>query len=96
VATGIVAAGQIAPPIRKNLRRHRNIAVTLAEATEIDLQANQVELRGVDGQRHRLGYDYLIVASGAVDSYFGHDEWAHHSYPMKTLAQAVALRDRIL
>jgi NADH dehydrogenase FAD-containing subunit len=44
----------------------------------------------------QLGYDYLIVASGAVDSYFGHDQWAAHSYPMKTLTQAVALRDQIL
>jgi NADH:ubiquinone reductase (H+-translocating) len=50
----------------------------------------------VDGQVRQRGYDYLIVASGAVDSYFGHDQWAAHSYPMKTLAQAVALRDRIL
>jgi NADH:ubiquinone reductase (H+-translocating) len=96
VATGVLAAGQIAPPIRKNLRRHGNVDVILAEATGIDLPASQVQMRGVDGQPHRLGYDYLIVASGAVDSYFGHDQWAQHSYPMKTLAQAVALRDRIL
>jgi NADH:ubiquinone reductase (H+-translocating) len=96
VATGILAAGEIAPSIRKLLRRHVNVTVMLAEATGIDLKAGRVQLRGVDGQVHQLGYDYLIVASGAVDSYFGHDQWAAHSFPMKTLAQAVALRDRIL
>jgi NADH:ubiquinone reductase (H+-translocating) len=96
VATGILAAGEIAPSIRKTLRRHTNVRVTLAEATGIDLDAGHVQVCGVDGQAHRLGYDYLILASGAVDSYFGHDQWAAHSYPMKTLAQAVALRDRIL
>jgi NADH dehydrogenase len=96
VASGILAPEQIAPPIRKTLRRYANATITLAEATGIDLDANQVLLRGVDGRVRQLGYDYLIVASGAVDSYFGHDQWAAHSYPMKTLAQAVALRDRIL
>jgi NADH dehydrogenase len=96
VATGILAPGQIAPPIRKTLRRHLNVTSVLAEATSFDLDAHQVQLRGVDGSMRQLDYDYLLVASGAVDSYFGHDQWAAHSYPMKTLVQAVALRDQIL
>ncbi len=96
VATGILPPGEIAPPLRAILRNQPGTTVTLAEATRVDPHRREVELCGVDGARHLVGYDYLIVAAGSRDSYFGHDEWAEHLFPMKTLAQAVALRDRIL
>ena len=96
VATGILPAGEIAPPIRGIFRRDRRTSVLLAEVTGLDLGRREVLARGVDGTPHRLGYDYLVVAAGARDSYFGHEDWARHLFPMKTLAQAVALRDRIL
>jgi NADH dehydrogenase len=95
-ATGVVSPGEIAPALRAVLRRQRNASVWWAEVTDVDAGRREVELRDAEGVRRRLGYDYLIVAAGARDSYFGHDEWAPHLYPMKTLAQAVALRDRIL
>lgn len=96
VATGILSPGEIAPPIRSIFRRQPNATVMLAEVTDVDLQRREIRLCGADGAARQLGYDYLIVAAGARDSYFGHDEWARYALPMKTLAQAVALRDRIL
>lgn len=96
VATGILSPGEIAPPIRGIFRRQPNTTVMLAEVTDVDLPRHEIRLRGADGAARQLGYDYLIVAAGARDSYFGHDEWARHAVPMKTLAQAMALRDRIL
>jgi NADH dehydrogenase len=96
VATGILAPGEIAPPIRGIFRRDLRTSVLLAEVTGLDLGRREVLARGVDGTPHRLGYDYLVVAAGARDSYFGHEDWARHLFPMKTLVQAVALRDRIL
>jgi NADH:ubiquinone reductase (H+-translocating) len=96
VATAILSPGEIAPPIRSIFRRQPNVTVMLAEVTDVDLPRREIQLCGADGARRQLGYDYLIVAAGARDSYFGHDEWARHALPMKTLAQAVAVRDRIL
>jgi NADH dehydrogenase len=48
-----------------------------------------------DGTIRAIGYNYLVVAAGSHDSYFGHDNWAEHSYPMKTLTEAIGLRDQI-
>jgi len=96
VATGLLSPGEIAPALRKVLRRQRNATVLLAEATTIDLAHQHIEVLEVGGAIRRLGYDYLVVAAGSQDSYFGHDEWAEHLYPMKTLAEATRLRDQIL
>lgn len=96
VATGILSSGEIAPSIRSIFRRRPNTLITLAKVTAVDVDGRQVEVCGADGESRRLGYDYLIAAAGARDSYFGHDEWARHLFPMKTLAQAVALREQIL
>ncbi len=95
VATGLLSPGEIAPALRKVLRRQHNTSVVLGEATEVDLDARQVEVLQEDGTATQLGYDYLVLAAGAHDSYFGHDEWAEHAYPMKTLAEAARLRDHI-
>lgn len=96
VATAILSPGEIVPPIRRIFRRQPNVTVMLAEVTDVDLPRREIQLCGADGARRQLGYDYLIVAAGARDSYFSHGEWARHAVPMKTLAQAVVLRDRIL
>jgi NADH dehydrogenase len=91
VAGGAVSSGDCAPPIRQALRRSSNSTVLMAEVVEFDVDQRQVVLdRG-----ERIGYDSLIVACGAETSYFGHDEWQEVSCGLKTLADAVDLRNRI-
>lgn len=92
VATAGLSAPSIAAPIRHMLRRQRNCTVLMAEVTGIDKQARRVHL--ADGQQ--LGYDALIVASGATHSYFGRDDWAEHAPGLKTLADAFKLRSKLL
>ena len=70
VATAALNPSDIASPIRRILRRQKNVEVLLAEATAIDVAGRRVVL--ADGE---VPYDYLIVATGATHSYFGHDEW---------------------
>ncbi|MDQ2706230.1 MAG: NAD(P)/FAD-dependent oxidoreductase [Actinomycetota bacterium] len=96
VATGILAPGEIAPPVRKIMRRAANTRLELGDVTEIQLDHRAVTVCGPDGRTRQVPYDYLIVAAGAQDTYFGHDEWAAHLYPMKTLAHALRLREQIL
>lgn len=96
VATGLLSPGEIAPALRKVLRRQRNTTVRLAETTDMDLAGRQIELLETGGTITRIGYDYLVVAAGSHDSYFGHDDWAEYLYPMKTLAEAVRLRGQLL
>jgi NADH:ubiquinone reductase (H+-translocating) len=91
VAAGAVAEGECATPIRSSLRRSRNTTVLMAEVVDVDVDAREVVLDRGD----RLGYDSLIVACGAETAYFGHDEWANVSCGLKTLADAVDLRNRI-
>src|SRR5437667_1191864 len=91
VAAGGLAEGDCASSIRAQLRRQANATVVMAEVTDIDVDARRVTLdRG-----EQLDYDSLIVACGAESSYFGHDEWQDASYDLKSLADAVELRNRI-
>ena len=96
VATGILSEGEIAPPLRGVLHRHRNIEVELAEVTDFDLEARTVSAMGPDGRRLQFPYDSLIVAGGAGQSYFGHDEFSRWAPGMKTINDALELRGRIL
>jgi len=91
VATAALNPGDIASPIRRILRRQRNASVILGEATAIDTRRKIVQL--LDGE---VAYDYLIVASGATHSYFGHDEWLGPAPGLKTLEDAVEIRRRVL
>ena len=91
VATAALNPGDIASPIRRILRRQRNASVILGEATAIDTRRKIVQL--LDGE---VAYDYLIVASGATHSYFGHDEWLEPAPGLKTLEDAVEIRRRVL
>ena len=92
VATATLSPGDIASPIRWILRKQRNTRVLLGDVRAIDLQARRIEL--VDGAV--IDYDYLIVATGASHTYFGHDEWAADAPALKTLEDALAMRRRIL
>ncbi len=92
VATAGLSPGDIAAPIRWVLRHQRNVRVLLAEAGTIDTAARRVDL----DQGDTLTYDYLIVAAGSDNSYFGHDEWAAHAPSLKTLDDALRIRSRML
>jgi NADH dehydrogenase len=91
LACGSLSAGECATAIRPTLRRASNATVLMAEATELDPQRRQVLLDSGE----RLDYDSLIVASGAQTSYFGKDDWREVSCGLKTLADALDLRNRI-
>ncbi len=90
VAGGGLAAGECATPIRTALRRNSNITVLMGEAKGIDVEERQLIL----DREERLDYDSLIVACGAQTSYFGKDEWQEVSCGLKTLQDALDLRNR--
>jgi NADH:ubiquinone reductase (H+-translocating) len=92
VATGALAPGDIAQPLRSIFRKHLNITVLLGEAVGLDVEARQVRLS--DGGP--IAYDTLIVATGAHHSYFGHDDWAKVAPGLKTIDDATEIRRRIL
>jgi NADH dehydrogenase len=94
MATGVLAGGDIAPPTRDVLRRQANTRVLLGEVVDLDLEAREVTLETV-GRSARVAYDSLIVAAGAGQSYFGHDEFGVHAPGMKTIDDALELRGRI-
>jgi NADH dehydrogenase len=96
VATGILSAGSIAPPLRHVLRRAPNVTVEMAEVTGFDLDRKVVHARSLPGYEYEFPYDSLIVAAGSTQSYFGHDEFALHAPGMKTLDDALELRRRLL
>ena len=92
VATAALNPSDIASPIRSVLRRQKNTEVLLAEATDVDVEKRLVRLS--DGGC--LGYDYLIVATGAHHSYFGHEEWEPLAPGLKNLEDALEIRRRVL
>ncbi|MCP5328922.1 MAG: NAD(P)/FAD-dependent oxidoreductase [Sinobacteraceae bacterium] len=92
VATAGLSAPDIAAPLRHILRRQQNAEVRLGEVTRIDATRRVVGL--ADGTE--LGYDYLVVTSGATHGYFGHDDWAVHAPGLKTLDDAFLIRRRLL
>src|SRR5215471_830197 len=94
-ATGILSEGKIAAPLRAILRKHRNVAFVLAEVTGIDAERRQVQVIRPGGERTEFGYDYLIVAAGVAQSYFGHDEFAVYAPGMKTIEDALVIRRRV-
>jgi NADH:ubiquinone reductase (H+-translocating) len=94
-ATGILSEGEIAAPFRSVLKRHENIETVLAEVTDVATDRRQVIARRPDGSALEIGYDDLIVAAGVGQSYFGHDEFAKHAPGMKTLGDALAIRQRV-
>jgi NADH dehydrogenase len=91
VATAALNPSDIAAPIRRVLRRQENCRVLLAEATAVDVARRCIQL--ADGT---LSYDFLIVATGATHSYFGHDEYARVAPGLKSVEDALDVRRRIL
>jgi len=92
VATAGLSSPDIAAPLRHILRRQDNVTVLMGEAVAIDSAQKIVRL--ADGDT--LGYDFLLLASGATHAYFGHDDWAAHAPGLKTLDDALLIRRRIL
>jgi len=94
VATGILSEGEIAPSTREVLGRQRNSRVLLGEVTDIDLAGRTVTSTVLD-QTRVTEYDSLVVAAGAGQSYFGHDQFARFAPGMKSIDDALELRGRI-
>jgi len=91
VATAALSPADIAAPVRAVLSRCKNLEVILAEVESVDVDAKKVKTVDLD-----IDYDYLILATGARHSYFGHDEWEKLAPGLKSLEDAIELRRRIL
>jgi len=91
VATAVLSPADICAPIRNVLRKQKNAEVLLAEVTGVDVQAQRVLMYD-----ESIPYDYLILATGARDSYFGHDDWAKFAPGLKSIPQARLIRSEIL
>lgn len=96
VATAVLTPSQIATPIRSILRDQKNVTVIMGEVTGVDKEQKQVLFSDADRQEVPLAYDYLILASGATHSYFGHNEFEEFAPGMKSVADAVSSRNKIL
>jgi NADH dehydrogenase len=94
-ATGILSEGQITDPLRRVLRKHRNLDCLTAEATDLDADRREVICRRPGGSEIAVPYDHLIVAAGMRQSYFGHDEFAEWAPGMKTISDALTIRRRV-
>jgi NADH dehydrogenase len=92
VAGAALDMSQIAWPIRRVLHRYKNIATLMAEVNGVDAAARQVLL--TDGTR--IPYDTLVLATGSTHAYFGHDDWAQFAPGLKTLGDALSIRQRLL
>lgn len=91
VATAGLSPGEIATPIRSILRAYDNIEVLLDEAVDFKLEDKQIVTKD-----RVEGYDYLIVASGAMHAYFGHEEWEPFAPGLKSIEDAIEIRRRVL
>lgn len=92
VATAALSPADIAEPIRKMLRRQPNTEVLMGEVTGIDAAGKAVLTQ--DGAR--IPYDRLVIATGSVYNYFGHQDWAEHAPGLKTIEDARAIRTQVL
>jgi NADH dehydrogenase len=92
VALAVLSPADIAQPIRSILRHQNNTEVLMDEVVGIDIAARQVTL----ASGARLPYDYLVLATGATHSYFGHDEWEPLAPGLKTIEDATEIRRRVL
>ena len=92
VAGAALDISQIAWPIRHVLHRFKNITTLMAEVDGIDAAGKTVRL--TDGSR--IPYDTLVIATGSTHAYFGHDEWAQFAPGLKTLGDALSIRQHLL
>lgn len=91
VATAALSPADVAWPIRAILRKQQNARVVMARMTAVDVQARLVRTSEIT-----LPYDYLVLATGATHSYFGHDDWAPFAPGLKHIADATEIRRRFL
>ncbi len=91
VATAALSPADIAAPVRSVLSKCKNIEVILAEVKSVDVDAKKIKTADME-----IGYDFLILATGARHSYFGHNEWEKLAPGLKSLEDAIELRRRLL
>lgn len=96
VATAVLAPGQIASPIRAVLRNQRNATVLMGEVIGLDKDKKLVIVDTADRKGVTVQYDYLILATGANQSYFGHNEFENYAPGLKSVADALAVRNKIV
>jgi NADH dehydrogenase FAD-containing subunit len=96
VATATLAPGDIAAPIRQLVRKQRNVTVGMAEVTGVDVGNRRVLVDYLGQPDTPCLYDYLILATGATHSYFGHNEFAPFAPGIKMLADAESVRAKVL
>jgi NADH:ubiquinone reductase (H+-translocating) len=91
VAGGILSAGSVATPIRAIIGKNPNTFVRMESVIEID----RVNKKVITDQDNEYDYDYLVLATGSTYDYFGNDAWKKHTFTLKTLKDAVNLRNKI-
>lgn len=92
VATAALSPGEIATPLREVLRHQRNTSVIMGEVTSIDKVGKKLLLSNGEA----IAYDYLILAPGARHSYFGNDQWEPYAPGLKTISDALKIREQVL
>ncbi|MCC8358334.1 NAD(P)/FAD-dependent oxidoreductase [Salinimicrobium sediminilitoris] len=92
VATGGLSPGDIAAPIRAIFGKDRNIKVLMGEVKSIEAKENELTL--ING--NKVQFDQLVLAPGAQDNFFGHEDWKQYASGLKTLGDALQIRERIL
>jgi NADH:ubiquinone reductase (H+-translocating) len=96
VAISVLSPAQIGTPIRGLFRNQKNATVILGEVVGVDTDRGRVLVSNADREGVPIAYDYLILATGATHSYFGHNEFEKFAPGLKGLADAVAIRNKIL
>lgn len=91
VATATLNPGDISFPLRVLFSKHENVSVLMGTVTSIDFPNNQIFV----GQ-NSYQYDYLIISAGAETAYFGHDDWRKFTYELKTIDDAILIRNKFL
>jgi len=91
VATAALSPGDIAVPIRSLFRHSSNISVIMDEAISVDIKNNKVKLSNSE-----IDFDYLVISTGSKHSYFGNDNWSEIAPGMKTLNDALKIREKII
>lgn len=92
VATAALSPGEIATPIREIFRNQENISVIMGDVAQVDTKGRKVILQNGD----IISYDYLVLATGARHSYFGNDQWEHFAPGLKTIQDALKIREQVL
>src|SRR5580704_2706426 len=96
VATTVLSPAQIGSPIREIVRHQQNTIVILGQVVGVDKTKKCVFVSNADRDNVPLFYDYLVLATGVTHSYFGHDEFERFAPGLKRLADAEAIRNKIL